>query len=98
MLFNISFVVSRECQANYTCEKIGNNPDFGYTSFDHFGWAFLSVFRLMTQDYWERLYRQVGTLFTCWNGFRRAVQSFMSTRKVCIGFNITDTIFILKSM
>ncbi|XP_053794496.1 sodium channel protein type 5 subunit alpha-like [Vidua chalybeata] len=48
----------KECPENYTCEKIGSNPDFGYTSFDHFGWAFLSVFRLMTQDYWERLYRQ----------------------------------------
>ncbi|KAL2307164.1 hypothetical protein Nmel_000112, partial [Mimus melanotis] len=48
----------KECPENYTCEKIGNNPDFGYTSFDHFGWAFLSVFRLMTQDAWERLYRQ----------------------------------------
>ncbi|KAM7035970.1 sodium channel protein type 5 subunit alpha-like [Passerculus sandwichensis] len=46
------------CPENYTCEKIGKNPDFGYTSFDHFGWAFLSVFRLMTQDNWERLYRQ----------------------------------------
>ncbi|XP_023777741.1 sodium channel protein type 5 subunit alpha-like [Cyanistes caeruleus] len=49
---------NKECPANYICEKTGNNPDFGYTSFDHFGWAFLSVFRLMTQDYWERLYRQ----------------------------------------
>ncbi|NWX96191.1 SCN4A protein, partial [Nothoprocta ornata] len=48
----------KECPENYTCLKIGNNPDFGYTSFDHFGWAFLSLFRLMTQDYWERLYRQ----------------------------------------
>ncbi|XP_016161683.1 PREDICTED: sodium channel protein type 5 subunit alpha-like [Ficedula albicollis] len=47
-----------ECPKNYTCEKFGSNPDFGYTSFDHFGWAFLSVFRLMTQDSWERLYRQ----------------------------------------
>ncbi|XP_030094934.1 sodium channel protein type 5 subunit alpha-like [Serinus canaria] len=46
------------CPENYTCEKLGKNPDFGYTSFDHFGWAFLSVFRLMTQDFWERLYRQ----------------------------------------
>uniref|UniRef100_A0A8C5IIH4 Sodium channel protein n=1 Tax=Junco hyemalis TaxID=40217 RepID=A0A8C5IIH4_JUNHY len=46
------------CPENYTCERIGKNPDFGYTSFDHFGWAFLSVFRLMTQDNWERLYRQ----------------------------------------
>uniref|UniRef100_A0A669R160 Sodium channel protein n=1 Tax=Phasianus colchicus TaxID=9054 RepID=A0A669R160_PHACC len=47
-----------ECPENYTCLKHGNNPDFGYTSFDHFGWAFLSLFRLMTQDSWERLYRQ----------------------------------------
>ncbi|XP_010016867.1 PREDICTED: sodium channel protein type 5 subunit alpha-like [Nestor notabilis] len=47
-----------ECPKNYTCKPVGKNPDFGYTSFDHFGWAFLSVFRLMTQDYWERLYRQ----------------------------------------
>ncbi|XP_063003679.1 sodium channel protein type 5 subunit alpha-like [Elgaria multicarinata webbii] len=48
-----------ECGANYTCQKRGDNPDFGYTSFDHFGWAFLSLFRLMTQDSWERLYHQV---------------------------------------
>uniref|UniRef100_A0A8C0GNF1 Sodium channel protein n=1 Tax=Chelonoidis abingdonii TaxID=106734 RepID=A0A8C0GNF1_CHEAB len=48
----------KECPENYSCQKIGDNPDFGYTSFDHFGWAFLSVFRLMTQDNWERLYRQ----------------------------------------
>ncbi|XP_021243737.1 sodium channel protein type 5 subunit alpha-like [Numida meleagris] len=47
-----------ECPENYTCLNVGNNPDFGYTSFDHFGWAFLSLFRLMTQDSWERLYRQ----------------------------------------
>ncbi|KAJ7408210.1 hypothetical protein WISP_122266 [Willisornis vidua] len=55
------------CPENYTCMKIGQNPDFGYTSFDHFGWAFLSVFRLMTQDSWERLYRQTirSTGVTC---------------------------------
>ncbi|XP_061443234.1 sodium channel protein type 5 subunit alpha-like [Rhineura floridana] len=48
-----------ECQTGYFCRKHGGNPDYGYTSFDHFGWAFLSLFRLMTQDSWERLYRQV---------------------------------------
>uniref|UniRef100_A0A8C0GD10 Sodium channel protein n=1 Tax=Chelonoidis abingdonii TaxID=106734 RepID=A0A8C0GD10_CHEAB len=51
-------ILCKECPENYSCQKIGDNPDFGYTSFDHFGWAFLSVFRLMTQDNWERLYRQ----------------------------------------
>ncbi|POI24259.1 hypothetical protein CIB84_011990, partial [Bambusicola thoracicus] len=46
------------CPPEYTCKKIGPNPDYGFTSFDTFGWAFLSLFRLMTQDYWERLYQQ----------------------------------------
>ncbi|KAM9287885.1 sodium channel protein type 5 subunit alpha-like [Cariama cristata] len=46
------------CPPDYVCLKIGPNPDYGFTSFDTFGWAFLSLFRLMTQDYWERLYQQ----------------------------------------
>ncbi|XP_062424764.1 sodium channel protein type 5 subunit alpha-like isoform X4 [Rhea pennata] len=46
------------CPEGYICLKAGENPDHGYTSFDTFGWAFLSLFRLMTQDYWERLYQQ----------------------------------------
>ncbi|XP_032865608.1 sodium channel protein type 5 subunit alpha [Tyto alba] len=58
LLCGFSSNPEKECPENYSCMKIGKNPDFGYTSFDHFGWAFLSLFRLMTQDYWERLYRQ----------------------------------------
>ncbi|NXX83191.1 SCN5A protein, partial [Urocolius indicus] len=46
------------CPPDYVCMRIGPNPDYGFTSFDTFGWAFLSLFRLMTQDYWERLYQQ----------------------------------------
>ncbi|KAK2859815.1 hypothetical protein Q5P01_004435 [Channa striata] len=42
----------------FVCLKTGRNPNYGYTSFDTFGWAFLSLFRLMTQDYWENLYHQ----------------------------------------
>ncbi|XP_039378627.1 sodium channel protein type 5 subunit alpha-like isoform X3 [Mauremys reevesii] len=58
LLCRFSSEPGKECPENYSCQKIGDNPDFGYTSFDNFGWAFLSVFRLMTQDNWERLYRQ----------------------------------------
>lgn len=50
------------CPEGFICVKGGRNPNFGYTSFDTFGWAFLSLFRLMTQDYWENLYQQVGGL------------------------------------
>uniref|UniRef100_A0A7N8XXW8 Sodium channel protein n=1 Tax=Mastacembelus armatus TaxID=205130 RepID=A0A7N8XXW8_9TELE len=47
------------CPEGYTCMKAGRNPNFGYTSFDSFGWAFLALFRLMTQDYWENLFQLI---------------------------------------
>ncbi|XP_046880071.1 sodium channel protein type 4 subunit alpha-like isoform X3 [Hypomesus transpacificus] len=47
-----------KCPDGFDCLKAGRNPNYGYTSFDSFGWAFLSLFRLMTQDYWENLYHQ----------------------------------------
>lgn len=50
----------RTCPEGYRCLKAGENPDHGYTSFDSFAWAFLALFRLMTQDCWERLYQQVS--------------------------------------
>ncbi|XP_054992141.1 sodium channel protein type 5 subunit alpha isoform X5 [Sorex araneus] len=46
------------CPEGSRCLKAGQNPDHGYTSFDSFAWAFLALFRLMTQDCWERLYQQ----------------------------------------
>uniref|UniRef100_A0A8C0PA61 Sodium channel protein n=1 Tax=Canis lupus familiaris TaxID=9615 RepID=A0A8C0PA61_CANLF len=49
---------SGQCPEGYKCVKAGRNPDYGYTSFDTFSWAFLALFRLMTQDYWENLYQQ----------------------------------------
>lgn len=49
----------RKCPDGFDCLKVGRNPNYGYTSFDTFGWAFLALFRLMTQDYWEKLFHQV---------------------------------------
>lgn len=43
--------------------KAGRNPNYGYTSYDTFSWAFLALFRLMTQDYWENLFQLVGITF-----------------------------------
>uniref|UniRef100_A0A3B1ITW6 Sodium channel protein n=1 Tax=Astyanax mexicanus TaxID=7994 RepID=A0A3B1ITW6_ASTMX len=54
---------SGRCPEGYTCMKAGRNPNYGYTSFDSFGWAFLALFRLMTQDFWENLYQLVGVMF-----------------------------------
>ncbi|XP_056609797.1 sodium channel protein type 4 subunit alpha B [Triplophysa dalaica] len=46
-----------KCPEGFTCFKAGRNPNFGYTSYDSFGWAFLALFRLMTQDFWENLFQ-----------------------------------------
>ncbi|KAI5621776.1 sodium channel protein type 4 subunit alpha B isoform X1 [Silurus asotus] len=46
-----------KCPEGYICMKAGRNPNYGYTSYDNFGWAFLALFRLMTQDFWENLFQ-----------------------------------------
>nr|AIW80051.1 voltage-gated sodium channel Nav1.9 variant a [Mus musculus] len=49
----------RSCPDGSTCNKTTFNPDYNYTNFDSFGWSFLAMFRVMTQDSWEKLYRQI---------------------------------------
>lgn len=44
-----------KCPEGYMCMKAGRNPNYGYTSYDSFGWAYLALIRLMTQDFWENL-------------------------------------------
>ncbi|XP_059520418.1 sodium channel protein type 11 subunit alpha isoform X2 [Myotis daubentonii] len=46
------------CSHQFACIHTKKNPDYGFTNFDNFGWSFLAMFRLMTQDSWEKLYRQ----------------------------------------
>ncbi|CAF4227068.1 unnamed protein product, partial [Rotaria magnacalcarata] len=51
---------SIRCPDGHVCWKDrGISPDYGYTSFDNYGWSMLACFRLMTQDYWENLYQLV---------------------------------------
>lgn len=61
-LFSFFFSPPSKCPEKFICVKAGKNPNYGYTSFDTFSWAFLSLFRLMTQDYWENLYQLVSIL------------------------------------
>ena len=56
------------CPEGTTCiQGIGPNPDYGYTSFDNFGYSYLCAFRLMTQDYWENLYQITLRTAGPWN-------------------------------
>ncbi|ESN93132.1 hypothetical protein HELRODRAFT_89291, partial [Helobdella robusta] len=49
----------KPCPQGYKCEEVGENPNYGYTNFDNFYYAFLCSFRLMTLDSWESLYQLV---------------------------------------
>lgn len=45
---------------DFTCLRIGENPNHGYTNFDNFMWSMLTTFQLITLDYWENVYNMVG--------------------------------------
>ena len=52
---------SRSCPHGYKClPNVGDNPNFGYTSFDNLLWAMLTTFQLITLDYWENVYNMVS--------------------------------------
>lgn len=53
--------VSRGCPEGFTCVRVGQSPNYGYTNYDTFGWSLLSSFRLMTQDFWDNLMLLVST-------------------------------------
>ncbi|XP_008590935.1 PREDICTED: sodium channel protein type 11 subunit alpha, partial [Galeopterus variegatus] len=53
-----SWLGSSACSDQFKCIHTKINPDYNYTNFDNFGWSFLAMFRLMTQDSWEKLYQQ----------------------------------------
>lgn len=75
-LTNVMRLLYSQCGEEYIClQGFGPNPNYGYTSFDTFGWAFLSAFRLMTQDYWENLY-QLVMFCVCLRQFLRLNDSF----------------------
>ncbi|VDI64609.1 Hypothetical predicted protein [Mytilus galloprovincialis] len=59
---------SGQCNSGYTClPDIGENPNYGYTSFDHFGWAMLTSFQLITLDFWEDSYNKIIRASGPWN-------------------------------
>lgn len=52
---------ARKCPEGYTClPGIGENPNFGYTNFDSYGWALLTTFQLITLDFWEDVYNKIN--------------------------------------
>lgn len=66
--FFFSFNLHRSCPTNYTClPDVGENPNWGYTNFDHFGWSMLNSLQLITLDFWEDPYNKVIHANGPWN-------------------------------
>ena len=56
------------CDENYTClPDIGENPSYGYTSYDNMGLALLTSFQLLTLDFWENTYNMILRASGTWN-------------------------------
>lgn len=45
--------IAYECNAGTVCQTWAENPYFGITNFDNFGWASLTVVQLILRDSWE---------------------------------------------
>ena len=60
-------VYCQQYRRKFVCEETIRNPDYGYTSFDNFHMAFLTSFRLVALDAWNRLYYL--TLHTSGKGY-----------------------------
>eukprot|EP00095_Tigriopus_kingsejongensis_P011168 maker-scaffold259_size234575-snap-gene-1.15 protein:Tk11168 transcript:maker-scaffold259_size234575-snap-gene-1.15-mRNA-1 annotation:"unnamed protein product" len=51
---------AKNCPHGYIClPNVGDNPNFGYTSFDNLLWSMLTTFQLITLDYWENVYNMI---------------------------------------
>eukprot|EP01065_Artemidia_motanka_P016646 TRINITY_DN2025_c3_g1_i2.p1 TRINITY_DN2025_c3_g1~~TRINITY_DN2025_c3_g1_i2.p1 ORF type:complete len:2034 (+),score=727.75 TRINITY_DN2025_c3_g1_i2:76-6177(+) len=45
-------VFGRPCDEGYVCVETDSNPNFNFTRFDNFLWAFLSIFQCLTMEGW----------------------------------------------
>lgn len=86
---------SSSCPKGYMCLQTKTNPEFGYTNYDHFGYAFLATFRLMTRDFWEALAQVAmqakGTFIMIHFVVVLFICSFSLTAFIVAAFTITFT-------
>lgn len=53
----------RYCLVNYSCLlDVGFNFNYGYMSFDYFGWVIMMLFQFVILDFWENVYNNVSYL------------------------------------
>ena len=58
-----NFMSGSLCPDNQPCVLYGQNPNFGYTAFDHVPLVFLSIFQCMTGEGWSDIMYLVWVMF-----------------------------------
>ena len=69
-LVSIKSIIFSGCDDGYIClPDIRGNPDstYGYTNYDHIGYALLTSFQLLTLDFWENTYNMILRASGTWN-------------------------------
>ena len=49
---SLGYLFGRPCESGYECVNTRSNPNYGFTNFDHFGYAVLAVFQCLTLEGW----------------------------------------------
>ncbi len=74
-------MLKRTCPNGYTClQGIGQNPNFGFTNFDNFGFSFAMMFQVFTLDYWNEVYQGVETFLFEINSISILTYPFLSKK------------------
>eukprot|EP00756_Hemistasia_phaeocysticola_P006536 Hpha_TRINITY_DN13881_c0_g2::TRINITY_DN13881_c0_g2_i1::g.70008::m.70008 len=59
----------RACDEGYVCVDSGENPNSGFTSFDHVGYAFLAIFQCLTMEGWTDIMYVVQDVWSSFGVF-----------------------------
>ncbi|XP_069690804.1 sodium channel protein PaFPC1-like isoform X2 [Periplaneta americana] len=83
---------SRNCPLGYVClQGFGDNPINSCTSFDTFGWAFLSIFSAVTNDSWEKLFQMILETVSPWHTVYFIMIMLCSVYINCLCFSIINS-------
>eukprot|EP00762_Andalucia_godoyi_P001647 ANDGO_07082.mRNA.1 Sodium channel protein 60E len=56
----------RECPSGSSCLSVGQNPNYGITNFDNFGWAVLTVFQCVSMEGWTDIMYMTMDAVSAW--------------------------------
>jgi hypothetical protein len=85
------YFTGRQCPKGYRCKLDGNNPDFGATSLDDFGYSFISMLRVTTLDTWS------GLMYYVQDAYSIYVIPYFYIAVIIMGFIVSQLAFVVMN-